>query len=238
MKRTYVAFLRFLRRLLQSIGLLGWLDRRAARSTRARWLRSLLAIYDLRDLAALDVPWWTFESADMVGRFLADRPSARVVEWGSGSSSLWLAARADEVTAIEHDPRWADDVRAIAPANLRVVTVAPVPSPHPAVPSGKRGFEGLDFSDYVQAIDAMPGDFDLVVIDGRARGACFDAALSRLAPDGLIVFDNVDRARYRTAIQRHADRVAVTWTRGLTPCLPYPTRTALVRAVPAATPTA
>lgn len=236
MKGLYVSALRLLRRLLRSIGVLGWLDRRATRSTWARWLRSLLAIYDLHDLAALDVPWWTFESADLVDRFLADRPTARVVEWGSGASSLWLAARVDEVTAIEHDLHWADAVRAIAPANLRVVTVAPVPAPHPATPSEKRGFAALDFSDYVHAIDDLAGDFDLVVVDGRARGACFDAAISRLAPGGLIVFDNVDRARYRAAIDRHADRVAVTWTRGLTPCLPYPTRTALVRIVPAANP--
>ena len=52
--------------------------------------------------------------------------------------------------------------------------------------------------------------------------------------------DNVDRARYRTAIAELADRltdrrgsrVEVTWTRGLTPSLPYPTRTALLRVRP------
>lgn len=228
MKRLYVSALRLVRRLLQALGVLGWLDRRAARSVRARWLRSLLAIYDLEDLARLDVPWWTFESAELVERFLADRTEARVFEWGSGSSSLWLSARAGTVISVEHDLEWAEAVRALARPNMRVVTVPPVASTQPMTSSDKPGFEGLDFTDYVRAIDAEDGEFDLVVVDGRARSACFDAALTRLAPGGLVVFDNVDRERYRDAIARHDATLSVTWTRGLTPCLPYPTRTAVV----------
>jgi len=39
----------------------------------------------------------------------------------------------------------------------------------------------------------------------------------------------VDRERYRDAIAAAPVAVEVEWTRGLTPALPYPTRTALVR---------
>ncbi len=101
------------------------------------------------------------------------------------------------------------------------------PSPSPVL-SAKPGFAGLDFSSYVDAVDAEPGLFDLVVVDGRARDACFHRAVSRLAPGGLLVFDNVDRERYRAAIAASPVPVSVEWTRGLTPALPYPTRTALV----------
>lgn len=99
--------------------------------------------------------------------------------------------------------------------------------------SRKRGYEGLDFTAYCAAIDDVPGVFDLVVIDGRAREACLGAAVARLAPGGLIVFDNVDRRRYVEAIDALGDRVRVTMTRGLTPALPYPTRTALITVIPA-----
>ena len=95
--------------------------------------------------------------------------------------------------------------------------------------SEKPGFEGLDFHDYVAALDDTDGSFDLIVVDGRARNACFHRAVSRLAPDGVLVFDNVDRERYRSAIASSPLPVEVEWTRGLTPALPYPTRTALVR---------
>ena len=95
--------------------------------------------------------------------------------------------------------------------------------------SEKPGFEGLDFADYVAAVDDVDGSFDLVVVDGRARNACFHRAITRLAPGGVLVFDNVDRRRYRDAIASSPVAVDVEWTRGLTPALPYPTRTALVR---------
>ena len=47
-----------------------------------------------------------------------------------------------------------------------------MPSADPSVPSGKEGHGGLDFAEYVASIDEVPGTFDLVVIDGRAREAC------------------------------------------------------------------
>ena len=125
-------------------------------------------------------------------------------------------------------------------AHVTLHVVPPVPGPEPRTPSGKRGFAGLDFTDYVQAADDLAGSFDLVVVDGRAREACLTRAADRLAPEGLVVVDNVDRARYRAAIaelaarltDRRGSRVEVTWTRGLTPSLPYPTRTALLRVRP------
>lgn len=231
MKQVYVALTRAVRSVLGWTRLLGRIDRLAARHRTALWIRSWLAVYDLRDLAKLDVPWWTFKAADEVAAFLAKRPDARVLEWGSGASTLWLARRSAEVTAIEHDPGWGADVAALAPAHVTVLVEAPEPSSAPAVPSAKPGFQGLDFSRYVSRIHDVGGAFDLIVIDGRAREACLREALPHLAPGGLIVFDNVDRQRYLDAMDRATD-LRVTITRGLTPCLPYPTRTALLTARP------
>ena len=64
--------------------------------------------------------------------------------------------------------------------------------------SRKPGFAGLDFAAYVDRIDDVAGDLDLVVIDGRAREACLDRALPRLAPGGLVVLDNVERSATAT----------------------------------------
>lgn len=231
MKKVYVSAVRRLRWALGLVGVLGILDRWAARSRLGLWLRSLLSIYDLEDLLRYDVPWWTFEASDRVAEFLATRPHARVFEWGSGASTVWLSRRAASVTSVEHDGRWARIVRPVLPDNAVVHVVEPVPAAGHSwqVLSEKSGFEGLDFRDYVDSLDDTEGTFDLVVVDGRARNACFHRAVSRLAPDGVLVFDNVDRARYRSAISTAPLPVEVEWTRGLTPALPYPTRTALVR---------
>lgn len=121
-------------------------------------------------------------------------------------------------------------VRALIPGNAEVQLVAPsVISPGvDPIRSAKAGFAGLDFTKYASAIKGA-GGFDVIVIDGRAREACLPRALEHLTPGGMIVFDNVERARYRRAIDCQEAPLRVMWTRGLTPCLPYPTRTALIR---------
>lgn len=232
-KSRYVSAAHGLRSGLRSAGALGHLDRWAERSRYGTWARSLLSIYDVAELAALDVPWWTFESAEVVDAFLAGRRTARVFEWGSGASTLWLARRSASVVAVEHDATWADEVRRLlpdgAPVDLRVAPASPAVGAPGEIRSGKEGASGLDFRAYVEVIDGVGGSFDLIVVDGRAREACLARALPHLADDGLLVLDNVERARYRAAIAAHAAEVDVLWTRGLTPGLPYPTRTAVLR---------
>ncbi|MBO9523887.1 MAG: class I SAM-dependent methyltransferase [Nocardioidaceae bacterium] len=231
MKSVYVGAVRAVRKVLAAVGLLGLLDRWAARSRTGLWLRSLLSIYDLEDLLPYDVPWWTFRASDQVAAFLRENPDARVFEWGSGASTAWLSRRAKTVTSVEHDPAWASLVSPALPPNASVSVVPPARATGALGEelSEKDGFAGLDFAAYVAALDETDGLFDLIVVDGRARNACFRRALGKLAPGGVLVFDNVDRARYRDAIAAAPVPVEVTWTRGLTPALPYPTRTALVR---------
>lgn len=229
MKASYVRCLHAVGALLGRLGVLGALERRAPSSRPATWTRSLFAIHDLDQLSRLDVPWWTFDAADRVERFLAERPGAQVFEWGSGASTLWLAARAAHVYSVEHHSGWAAQLAPRLPANVRLRVVEPAESAAPRIGSSKRGHEGLDFEAYVAAIDEVPGTFDVIVIDGRAREACLPRAVERLAPGGIIVFDNVDRRRYVDAIGDLGSRVEVDMTRGLTPALPYPTRTALLR---------
>ncbi len=229
MKGIYIRLVRGIGALLRRVGLLGPIERRAPGSLAATWFVSLFAIHDLDALERLDVPWWTFESADLVASHLVSHPNARVFEWGSGASTLWLAARSQSVHSVEHHGGWGEQLRARLPENVTLEVVAPSPSRAPAVGSAKPGHDHLDFSAYVAAIDAVPGTFDVIVIDGRAREACLVRAVQRLSPSGLIVFDNVDRRRYAQAIDSLGDRVEVAMTRGLTPALPYPTRTAILR---------
>jgi hypothetical protein len=231
LRSTYVDAARATRTGLDRVGLLPRLDRWAERSRTGLWTRSLLAIYDFEDLAGLGVPWWTFESIAWVDGFLGARTGARVLEWGSGSSTLWLAARAGHVTSIEYDASFAELVRARIPANVDLRVVEPVTAPPagPVARSAKAGFEHLEFAPYVGVADELALGWDLVVVDGRARGACLGKALEVVAPDGVVLVDNVERDRNRDAVLALGNGVDVVWTRGLTPCLPYPSGTALVR---------
>jgi hypothetical protein len=199
----------------------------------SHWLYSLTCAHDSMALADLDVPWWTYRAIDAVDAWLDARTRPiRSFEYGSGASTLWLSRRCDEVMTVEHDAGFAAMLadRLAAAGNVTMQVIPAVPASHPAVPSAKEGYAGLDFAGYAAAIDSHAGEFDLIVIDGRARQACLGHALPRLRVDGLIVFDNSARRRYRPVIV--GAPVRETRLRGLTPTLPYPEQTSLLRPRP------
>lgn len=195
----------------------------------AHWAYSLTRIHDSAGLAAMDVPWWTYRAIDAVDAWLAARSQpVRIFEYGSGASTVWLARRAGEVHSVEHHAGFAARFKSILEDhdNIELSIVEPTPSGDPIAPSGKEGYKGVDFGAYVSHIDHVGGLFDLIVVDGRARVACLAAALPHLKTDGLIVFDNSRRLRYRGSIG--AAPVNERQLRGLVPTLPYPDCTSLL----------
>ncbi|MBX3183875.1 MAG: class I SAM-dependent methyltransferase [Polyangiaceae bacterium] len=229
LKRAYVGGVRQARRVAERVGLLRRLE--ASSSARVRWVRSLFGIYDSLDLIQLDWPWWTFPAIERAEQFLAEREGkARVFEFGAGASTVWLSKRAAEVVSVEHDAGFAASIRGTLAAlpNVSFLVV------EPQAPTGKAGecrsnragYTELAFDDYVATLTAQPGLFDLIVIDGRSRSACLSAALPKLAPGGVILFDNSDRAEYRAAMERAG--LPITRLRGMAPALPFPSETALL----------
>lgn len=196
-------------------------------------LRTLFAIHDVEDLVDLDIPWWTYPAIDVVEEHLrALNGRARVFEYGSGASTVWLGRRAAEVVSVEHHPGFAEVMRKVlADARLegttRLLEVPPVEgSAAPVVPSARKGEDGRDYADYVASIEQVPGDFDLIVVDGRARVACLDMAVRRLAVGGLVLFDDSQRPRYHRGMATSGLRVRRL--RGWAPSLPYPRESAVL----------
>jgi SAM-dependent methyltransferase len=228
LKRAYVRGVRTLRPAVAKLGLLATLERRAPDSRLALWLRSLFAIYDIEDMAALDLPWWTLAAVKETDEFLKRNGSARVFEYGSGASTIWLARRAESVISIEHELPWHEVVsaRLVPFSSAEVRLIEADAEPVTGYVSEKSGWEGRSFQRYASAIDEETGEFDLIVIDGRARAACLAHAVKRLAPGGIILFDNSRRERYRVAIQASGLLARRFW--GAAACLPYPDETTLL----------
>ena len=227
LKIPYVGLMRWLRALIWKGDRLHPIPRPASRT--GLWLRSLFAIYDINEMNRLDLAWWQLDGIARVDAFLDSRPGARVFEYGSGASTLWLSRRAGTVISVEHVSSWAAVVRGLlvnAPhVRLLEVPGEPVNDDNRGYASEKQRDRGLAFHNYVHAIDGEE-PFDLIVIDGRCRGRCLKAAKAHLKPDGLIVFDNSGRRRYRNAIGDSG--MKVERLRGLTACLPYPDETTLL----------
>lgn len=229
LREAYVSGWRVARRAAEQTGLLERLDR--ADNGLAKHARTLFAIHDVGELSRLDLPWWTYPAIAEVDADLARRGGqARVFEYGSGASSVWLGRRAAEVHSVEHSGDFVDH---LTPALAEVPSVhlrhveAPQRGDQARVQSQRHGHEGLDFADYVASIDRVGGTFDLIVVDGRARSACLRQAIPHLAEDGIIVFDNSNRSRYDEAILTSGAQA--TRYRGWAPCLPYQSETTVLR---------
>lgn len=122
-------------------------------------------------------PWWNDRAIRYLEQHL--RQGDRVFEWGSGASTIWLAAHGADVISVEHDPDWVSKVRVRCPAaDIR------------AAPDNVR--------DYVATIDEFVDDsFDIVIVDGRYRPECLQQGAPKVKPGGLLILDDTDQRQLR-----------------------------------------
>ena len=225
MKSLYIRIVRATGAVLRRAGILSRWEKRPD-SRVSVWARSLFAIYDIDDMVRLDLPWWNLRATERLDTLLASRSSPRVFEFGSGASTVWLSKRAATVISVEHDDQWARIVRQHVNERVELRVVPPDAQFDPDYASERRDASTLSFRDYASSIDSEVEPFDLIVIDGRARGKCLEHARAHLAPDGIILFDDTGRARYRRAIA--ASGMQEERHTGLSACVPYPDSTSLL----------
>lgn len=230
MKKLYVFCVRSISPILRAIGIFSLLDRYSKKNRRVKWLRSLFAIHNLDEMVNLDLPWWTFDAIEFIDRFLSERSQPIVYEWGSGASTYWISKRASSVTSIEHHEFWYNKVIEKTSPNVSLHLIPAINSDveNIAIGSKKAGYFKADFTNYVSHIDESETLYDLIVVDGRSRENCLLKAIKHLKSDGVILFDNSERKRYQQAIKAYCQELNTFETRGLTPCLPYSSRTMII----------
>lgn len=113
------------------------------------------------------IPWTPYAFIDFINARLPD--TANVFEYGSGSSTIWYAKRAESIVAVEDNEQWYEQVDTRLPPNAEVV------------------FRQEDM--YPKAINNF-GTFELIVIDGSNRNQCATEALPRLTADGVVIWDD------------------------------------------------
>jgi hypothetical protein len=145
------------------------------------------------------VPWYTYPAIEYLKQL--DYVDKDVFEYGSGQSTLFWAERARHVVTVEDDEAWYAVVRKKVPANCELILET-------------------DLSEYPQHIQRYPGGFDVVIVDGAARGKtrlkCCRAARAALRPGGMIVLDNSDWLPRSAEFLRDSGLIEVDMT-GLVP---------------------
>jgi predicted O-methyltransferase YrrM len=115
----------------------------------------------------------------------------KVLELGSGRSTVWYAQRAGAVTSLEDSSAWfrttLEILRANGTTNAEVIN--------------------LPIGDFIEWIAGQPSEsFDLVVVDhneseGVSRPDTLQASIAKVRPGGAVVLDDSDRESYRTAFE-------------------------------------
>lgn len=153
------------------------------------------------------VPFLVWDAIRFLERTL--RPGMRVLEVGSGNSTLWFLKRGFRVTSIEHSEEWARHVRGYVSERL-----------------DERYAERLEQhvvagETAVRLIGQLhDGDFDLALVDCMneftSRPDALRAARPKVRAGGWMVLDNSDHPQNWPAVEHMADRERIRFT-GLAP---------------------
>lgn len=146
----------------------------------------------------LSKPWMKYREIRLIEEVLATLKPRRALEWGCGFGTLHfgrLLPPGSEWISVEHDTQWAERIRGMRPRgpenpgrpDIRVYTIPPEREPWQTHDGSY-----ADFRTYVD-FPALLGQFDFILVDGRARTACLERAHSLLSPRGVIILHDANR---------------------------------------------
>jgi predicted O-methyltransferase YrrM len=170
----------------------------------------------------IPLPWIPYKATEYLETKIQKHHIA--FEWGSGGSTIYLAARLTRITSIEYDQDWHNHTtqelkaRGITNATIKYIPPQPGPKTDPnqndprftdpnAYTSRSTQFTEHQWRAYCQAIDQESELFDIILIDGNSRPSCIKHAASKLAPGGLVIVDNMDRTYYHPACQTYLSKL-------------------------------
>ncbi len=128
-----------------------------------------------------EMPWIGYGAIKVLKKFLTKK--SRVLEFGSGMSTIWYAKHGGEVFSVENDPMWyAIILNRLKNKNIKNVN-----------------YQLLRTKNYINFMKKEKRGFDLIVIDGMDRDKCAKNAIKLIRPGGIIYLDNSDSLYKRAA---------------------------------------
>jgi len=171
----------------------------SVRAARSLWFEyahlKTVATHSCIDAAENPVPWYTYPAIDYLRQL--DFTGRSVFEYGSGNSTLFWASVAGRVVSVEDDEKWYATVAKRLPGHCEIVLET-------------------DVTAYGAAIQRYPEQFDVIVVDGAARGntrlSCSRFALRQLRDGGMIILDNSDWLPESARVLREGGLIQVDFT--------------------------
>lgn len=122
------------------------------------------------------IPWFAYPAI----KFIESKLNREMIvfEYGCGNSTLWWSKHVKYVFSCEHNVIWYESMKRLIPVNVVLYQV------------------DLDHG-YSKKVLEFKNKFDIVVIDGRDRVNCAINTIEALKINGIIIWDNSDREKYK-----------------------------------------
>ena len=137
-----------------------------------------------------DWPWWPKEAVKICEMLI--RPSDKVLEFGSGRSTFWLADKCASITSIEHHNDWYQIVKKKLQASRFEHKVNLVLTPLITVENNYN-------QPYLLVGKEMESaSIDIVIVDGKYRAEAAELSLLLLKSGGVLIIDDAHRYLSKT----------------------------------------
>ncbi|NWG29547.1 MAG: class I SAM-dependent methyltransferase [Ignavibacteriaceae bacterium] len=129
------------------------------------------------------IPWFTYPANE----FLSERLNKKmnVFEFGSGNSTLFFAARVNQITSVEHNKEWYEKILKNVIANSRTIFV-----------------KADNPNEYLSALTQVDQKYDIIIVDGIYRNECLIESINYLTDGGIIILDDSERPEYSMGVNR------------------------------------
>ena len=133
---------------------------------------------------------------EVIKKILTELHPQRCLEWGSGYSTLYFPKFLTENAkwiSIEHSREWANRIKRMN-RNSGVEVFYVPPNHYPWSDVNQDGSYS-DLKDYIE-FPRKFGNFDFILVDGRARKDCLTVAYDIISDGGVVILHDAERKYY------------------------------------------
>lgn len=123
-----------------------------------------------------EIPWIAYDGIKALDNHLTKE--SRVLEYGSGMSTVWYAKHAKQVYSVEDYKPWYEKV-------TEILERSSISNCHYHLAEKS--------SDYAKFMSDDSEGFDLIMVDGSVRSQCIENATNLLRRGGVLYLDNSDK---------------------------------------------
>lgn len=144
------------------------------------WIRSYLNGFPV-DKAGNSLPWFTLSFISFLETRLDN--TINIFEYGAGNSTIYFSSRVKNLTSVESDSVWLNQLKPKLPQNCIIESVT-----------------STDPGAYSKRIFDFDQKFDIVIVDAIFRNESMINCIPALSDRGVVILDDSERDEYQLTI--------------------------------------